>query len=61
METDKWLATDRAVDDLRRALNENGQPLTEVDLAAARLFERRGQYQRALAEYRAASALAPDD
>ena len=61
METDKYQAIDRALDDLRRALAENGSPMTEADVAAARIFERRGQFRRAVSEYQAALALAPDD
>jgi tetratricopeptide (TPR) repeat protein len=61
METDQWRAIDSALEGLRRALGESGAPMTEANLAAARIHERRGQYQRALAEYQAAVALAPND
>jgi tetratricopeptide (TPR) repeat protein len=61
MQTDRWRDTDRALEGLRRALGESGAPMTEANLAAARIFERRGQYLRALAEYQAAAMLAPND
>lgn len=61
MQTDRWQAIDRALADLRRALSEHGNSMFEANLAAARIFERRGRFQRALAEYQAAVALAPED
>jgi tetratricopeptide (TPR) repeat protein len=59
MQTDRWEAVDRALDGLRAALLERGVPLVEANVAAARVFERRGQYPRAVSEYRAATAQNP--
>jgi tetratricopeptide (TPR) repeat protein len=59
MQTDRWEAVDRALDGLRAALLENGVSLVEANVAAARVFERRGQYLRAVSEYRAATAQSP--
>jgi len=59
MQTDRWEAVDRALDGLRAALLERGVPLVEANVAAARVFERRGQYPRAVSEYRAATAQSP--
>jgi tetratricopeptide (TPR) repeat protein len=58
--TDRYQAIDRALDGLRRALGESGVPMTEANVTAARVFERRGQYRRAVSEYQAALALNPD-
>jgi tetratricopeptide (TPR) repeat protein len=59
MQTDQWEAVDRALDGLRAALLEHGAPLVEANIAAAQVFERRGQYPRAVSEYRAATAQSP--
>jgi tetratricopeptide (TPR) repeat protein len=59
MQTDRWEAVDRALDGLRAALLENGASLVEANIAAAQVFERRGQYPRAVSEYRAATAQSP--
>ena len=59
MQTDRWEAVDRALDGLRAALLEHGAPLVEANIAAAQVFERRGQYPRAVSEYRAATAQSP--
>ena len=59
--TDRLQAIDRALDGLRRALAENGAAMTEANIAAAHIFERRGQFRRAVSEYQAALALTPDD
>ena len=59
--TDRWEAVDRALDGLRAALLEHGAPLVEANIAAAQVFERRGQYPRAVSEYRAATAQSPGD
>jgi len=61
MQTDRWRDTDRALDDFRRALSEHGARMFDANLAAASIFMRRGQLRRAVAEYQAASALAPGD
>jgi tetratricopeptide (TPR) repeat protein len=61
METDRWGAIDSALDGFRRALGDSGAPMTEACVAAARIYQRRGQYARALAEYQAAAASAPND
>jgi tetratricopeptide (TPR) repeat protein len=59
MTTDKWQAIDRALAGFRSALAEAGAPVTEANLAAASIFERRGQYRRAMSEYQAALSHAP--
>jgi tetratricopeptide (TPR) repeat protein len=59
MQTDQWEAVDRALDGLRAALLENGASLVEANIVAAQVFERRGQYPRAVSEYRAATAQSP--
>ena len=59
MQTDSWEAVDRALDGLRGALLENGASLVEANIAAAQVFERRGQYPRAVSEYRAATTQSP--
>jgi tetratricopeptide (TPR) repeat protein len=59
MQTDRWEAVDRALDGLRAALLEHGVPLVEANIAAAQVFERRGQYPRAVSEYRAATVQSP--
>jgi len=61
MQTERWRDTDRALDDFRQALGHTGAPMTDANLAAASIFEHRGQYQRALAEYQAAAASSPDN
>jgi len=61
MQTDRWGAVDRALEGLRTALLENGGSLFEVNVAAAQVYERRGQYLQAISEYRAASAQSPGD
>jgi tetratricopeptide (TPR) repeat protein len=61
MQTEKWRAIDRALDDLRRALSHSGAPMTEANLAAAAIFEHRGRFQRALAEYQAVVASNPEN
>jgi cytochrome c-type biogenesis protein CcmH/NrfG len=40
-------------------LLEHGASLVEANIAAAQVFERRGQYPRAVSEYRAATAQSP--
>jgi tetratricopeptide (TPR) repeat protein len=60
-QTSRWEAVDRALDGLRAALLEHGAPLVEAHIAAAQVFERRGQYPRAVSEYRAATAQSPGD
>ena len=59
MQTDRWEAVDRALDGLRAALLENSASLVEANVAAAQVFERRGQYPRAVSEYRAATTQSP--
>jgi tetratricopeptide (TPR) repeat protein len=59
MQTDRWEAVDRALDGLRAALAESGASLVEANIAAAQVFERRGQYPRAVSEYRAAVTQSP--
>ena len=59
VQTDRWEAVDRALDGLRAALLEHGASLVEANIAAAQVFERRGQYPRAVSEYRAATAQSP--
>jgi tetratricopeptide (TPR) repeat protein/O-antigen ligase len=61
MPTDKWQAIDQALAGFRSALAEAGAPSTEANIAAARAFERRGQWRRAMSEYQAALAHAPGD
>ena len=61
MQTDRWRAIDQALDGLRRALGEHGSSMFSANLAAAQIFERRGQYHRAVTEYQAALAQYPED
>ncbi len=61
MQTEKWRAIDRALDDFRRALSQAGAPMTEANVAAASIFEHRGQFQRALGEYQAVVASNPEN
>jgi tetratricopeptide (TPR) repeat protein len=61
MQTDKWQAIDRALDGLRSALTASGNGLSEANINAARIFERRGQFRRAVSEYQAALSQNPDD
>jgi tetratricopeptide (TPR) repeat protein len=61
MQTEKWQAIDKALAGLRTALAEAGAPSTEANLAAAHIFEQRGQFRKAVSEYQAALAQAPDD
>lgn len=61
METDQWQAIDRALAGLRMALANAGLPVKEANLAAAAIFERRGQFRRAVSEYRAACAQDPEN
>jgi tetratricopeptide (TPR) repeat protein len=61
MQTERWRDTDRALENLRRALSESGSSMTEANLAAASIFTHRGRFQRALAEYQAASASSPNN
>ena len=52
---------DGALADLRRALSQSEASMTEANLAAASIFEHRGQFQRALAEYQAVVASNPEN
>jgi O-antigen ligase/tetratricopeptide (TPR) repeat protein len=61
MKTDKWQAVDQALAGLRVALAEAGAPSAEANIQAARIFERRGLFGRAISEYQAALSHAPDD
>jgi tetratricopeptide (TPR) repeat protein/O-antigen ligase len=61
MQTDKWQAIDQALAGFRAALSEAGAPSTEANIVAASAFERRGQFRRAMSEYQAALAHAPDN
>jgi tetratricopeptide (TPR) repeat protein len=61
MRTDKWQAIDQALAGFRAALAEAGAPSTDANLAAASIFEQRGQFRRAMSEYQAALAHAPDN
>ena len=61
MQTDRWQAIDRALDGLRTALVANGVGTAEANTAAARIFEQRGQFRRAVSEYQAALAQRPED
>jgi O-antigen ligase len=61
MQTDKWQAIDRALAGLRAALGTTGATMAEASVAAAHIFERRGQWHRAISEYQAAVAQSPDD
>jgi tetratricopeptide (TPR) repeat protein/O-antigen ligase len=56
MQTERWQAIDQALAGLRAALSEAGAPSSEVNIAAAHAFERRGQFTRAISEYQAALA-----
>ena len=60
MQTEKWQAIDQALTGLRSALAEAGAPSTEANIAAAQIFEKRGQFRRAMSEYQAALAHLPD-
>jgi predicted Zn-dependent protease len=60
-QSDKWQAIDGALAGLRVALNEAGLPVTEANLVSAHIFEKRGQFYRAVTEYQAALAQRPDD
>lgn len=59
MRSDKWQMTDEALASLRSALATAGLPTLEVNLSAAEVFERRGQFRRAMSEYDAALAHDP--
>jgi tetratricopeptide (TPR) repeat protein len=61
MQTDKWQAIDRALDNFRAALAQAGAPSSEGNLVAAGIFERRGQFLRAISEYQAVLAQDPDN
>jgi tetratricopeptide (TPR) repeat protein len=61
MQTEKWQAIDQALAGLRAALAEASAPSTEANIAAAHIFERRGQFRRAMSEYQAALSHTPDD
>ena len=61
MQTDRWRATNQALDSLRRALGEHGASMFSANLAAAQIFERRGQYYRAVTEYQALLAQQPEN
>jgi len=61
MQTDKWQAIDHALANFRAALAQTGAPSIEGNLAAAGIFEQRGQFPRALSEYQAALAQNPDN
>ena len=61
MQTEKWQAIDHALGGFRAALAEAGAPSTEANIAAAHIFEKRGQWRRAMSEYQAALAHAPDN
>lgn len=61
MPTDKYQAIDKALAGFRAALAEAGAPSTEANLIAAQACERRGQFRRAMSEYQAALAHAPDN
>jgi tetratricopeptide (TPR) repeat protein len=61
MQTEKWQAIDKALAGFRAALAEAGAPSTEANVAAASIFEKRGQFRRAMSEYQAALAHAPDN
>jgi tetratricopeptide (TPR) repeat protein len=60
MQTEKWQAIDQSLAGLRAALAEASAPSIEANIAAAQIFERRGQFRRAISEYQAALAQAPD-
>ena len=60
MQTERWEAIDRALDGVHAALMQHGAPTTEVNIAAAGVFERRGQFRRAVSEYRAALIQSPE-
>jgi len=61
MQTEKWQAIDQALAGLRAALAEAGAPSTEANINAAQIFEKRGQFRRAISEYQAALAHIPDN
>jgi tetratricopeptide (TPR) repeat protein len=61
LQTEKWQAIDKALAGLRAALAEAGTPSTEANIAAAHIFEKRGQFRRAMSEYQAALAQIPGD
>jgi O-antigen ligase/tetratricopeptide (TPR) repeat protein len=60
-QTDRWLAIDQALGSLRVSLSMAGAPMAEANLAAASIFERRGQFRRAVSEYQAALAHDPEN
>jgi O-antigen ligase/tetratricopeptide (TPR) repeat protein len=59
--TDKWEAIDRALEGLRAALMQHEMQTTEVNIATAQVFERRGEFRRAISEYRSALLQSPDN
>ena len=61
MQTDRWQAIDRALANFRAALAQAGASSYEGNLAAAGIFEQRGQFPRALSEYQAALAQNPEN
>ena len=61
MQTDRLRAIDQALGNLRRALAEHGASMFSANLAAAQIFERRGQYYRAVTEYQALLAQQPEN
>lgn len=61
MATDRWQAIDRALSGFRSALAESGAPSTDANVAAAQIYEKRGQYRRAISEYQAALGQSPDN
>ena len=61
MQTDRWQAIDRALDNFRAALAQAGAPSIEGNLVAAGIFEKRGQFLRAVSEYQAVLAQNPNN
>lgn len=61
MQTEKSQAIDQALAGLRAALAEAGAASMEANIAAAQVFERRGQTRRAISEYQAALAQDPEN
>jgi lipopolysaccharide biosynthesis regulator YciM len=61
MQTDRWQAIDHALQGLRIALAAAGASMLEANLAAAHIYESRGQYRRAISEYQAALTHNPDN
>jgi tetratricopeptide (TPR) repeat protein len=61
MQTEKWQVIDQALAGLRAALAEAGASSMEANIAAAQVFERRGQNRRAISEYQAALAQDPEN